>query len=46
MRLIEEKIPDEEKKKWFEEFDTAADTWEMSMIIDRLKKLNVEPMKK
>ena len=46
MRLIEEKIPDEEKKKWFEEFDKAADTWEMSMIIDRLKKLNVEPMKK
>ena len=37
VRLIEEKIPDEEKKKWFVEFDAAEDTWAMSMIIDRLK---------
>lgn len=44
-RLIEEKIPDDEKKKWFEEFDKAEDTWAMSMIIDRLAKLE-EPMKK
>ena len=38
-KLIEEKIPDDEKENWYEQFDQAEDTWEMSMIIDRLMKL-------
>ena len=37
-RLIEEKIPEDEKEKWYEKADSCEDTWDMSILIDTLVK--------
>jgi hypothetical protein len=38
MTLIEEKVSDENKEKWYKAFDDCKDTWAMSILIDRLAK--------
>ena len=39
--LIEEKISDDDgnKSMWYAEMDKVQDTWEMSILIDRIKKI-------
>jgi hypothetical protein len=39
--LIEKKVPDDDDKKsmWFEEVAKCKDTWEMSILIDKIKAL-------
>lgn len=42
-KMIEDKIPSQERETWYKEQDKCKDTWEMSILIDRLK--NTEDLK-
>jgi hypothetical protein len=39
MSLIEKNVPEKDLEEWYEKFDEVKDTWEMSILIDKVSKL-------